>query len=245
MSSIEGRFLSPFVVLAFVACTGGDDPVSRPDRPKSGFVATGDYESTEIEGWTVRINKRLNGDRAEDGREARKLLAAKLYEIRRVVPSRALVEIQKVPIWLGVDDGPAPCAEYHPSRNWLAEHGYNPDKALAVEIGCARRFIEWSVPQPSMVLHELAHAYRDRVLRGDDEAIRAAYQDAARSGKYSNVLRFNGKTESAYALTNVEEYFAEATEAYFGTNDFFPFVRAELKNHDPKGFEAVRNAWER
>ena len=25
------------------------------------------------------------------------------------------------------------------------------------------------------------------------------------------------------------EYFAEASEAFFGTNDFYPFVRAELR----------------
>ncbi len=29
------------------------------------------------------------------------------------------------------------------------------------------------------------------------------------------------------------EYFAEGTEAYFYRNDFYPFVRAELKDHDP------------
>ncbi|MEE8389889.1 MAG: hypothetical protein V3S14_03710, partial [Anaerolineae bacterium] len=37
-----------------------------------------------------------------------------------------------------------------------------------------------------------------------------------------------------YALKNDKEYFAESSEAYFGTNDFFPFVRAELRRHDPE-----------
>jgi len=39
--------------------------------------------------------------------------------------------------------------------------------------------------------------------------------------------------ERAYAMTNPMEYFAESTEAFFSHNDFFPFDRAELKQHDP------------
>ena len=33
------------------------------------------------------------------------------------------------------------------------------------------------------------------------------------------------------------------TEAYFGTNDFYPFVRAELKQHDPKTFALLESIW--
>ncbi len=40
-----------------------------------------------------------------------------------------------------------------------------------------------------------------------------------------------------------KEYFAEATEAYFGVNDFFPFVRAELKAYDPVGFALMEAVW--
>ena len=45
------------------------------------------------------------------------------------------------------------------------------------------------------------------------------------------------------ALNNDQEYFAEATEAFFGTNDYFPFVRAELKQHDPEMFELLHELW--
>jgi hypothetical protein len=40
------------------------------------------------------------------------------------------------------------------------------------------------------------------------------------------------------------EYFAEATEAFFGTNDFYPFVRSELKQHDPQMYDLLRKLWE-
>jgi Mlc titration factor MtfA (ptsG expression regulator) len=142
-----------------------------------------------------------------------------------------------------VNDGHAPGAEYHPSKQWLAEHGYNPDKARCVEIGNAKRFIEWSRTQPSMVLHELAHAYHDQVLGFRDAPIREAFKKAKESGRYESVKRNNGRTERAYALSDPQEYFAEATEAFFGTNDFFPFVRAELKEHDPELFAILENVW--
>lgn len=45
------------------------------------------------------------------------------------------------------------------------------------------------------------------------------------------------------ALNNDQEYFAEASEAFFGTNDFHPFVRAELKEHDPALFELLGKLW--
>lgn len=39
------------------------------------------------------------------------------------------------------------------------------------------------------------------------------------------------------------EYFAEGTEAYFYRNDFYPFVRAELKEHDPVLHDLLEEIW--
>ena len=44
-------------------------------------------------------------------------------------------------------------------------------------------------------------------------------------------------------MSNISEYFAESTEAYFGVNDFYPFVRAELKEHDPAMFSLLEMVW--
>ena len=33
------------------------------------------------------------------------------------------------------------------------------------------------------------------------------------------------------------------TETYLGVNDFYPFVRAELKEHDPKTFQLMEKIW--
>jgi Mlc titration factor MtfA (ptsG expression regulator) len=47
----------------------------------------------------------------------------------------------------------------------------------------------------------------------------------------------------AYGMNNPAEYFAENSEAYFSTNDFFPFEREQLLKHDPAMLEALKNLW--
>jgi len=48
-----------------------------------------------------------------------------------------------------------------------------------------------------------------------------------------------------HALTLLDAKLAEVTasEAYLGTNDFFPFTREELEKYDPVGYEMVSAAW--
>jgi len=46
------------------------------------------------------------------------------------------------------------------------------------------------------------------------------------------------------ALTDAQEYFAELSEAYLRTNDFYPLNRQKLLEFDPEGFELVRQVWE-
>jgi dipeptidyl-peptidase-4 len=97
---------------------------------------------------------------------------------------------------------------------------------------------------PVIVLHELAHAYHYQVLGFDNALIKTAFERARNSGSYEVVLRNDGNKEKAYALTNAQEYFAESTEAYFGRNDFFPFDRAELQQHDPAMVKVLQEVWQ-
>ena len=55
--------------------------------------------------------------------------------------------------------------------------------------------------------------------------------------------RGNTQIDRAYALTNPAEYFAETSEAFFSTNDFFPFVRKELERIDPHGCAMLARLW--
>jgi len=97
--------------------------------------------------------------------------------------------------------------------------------------------------QPFMVLHELAHAYHDRVPGFDHAKIRAAYDGAVKEGKSESVLFWDGRKGRHDGLKDHKGSFAEGTEACFGTNDFYPFVRAELRQHDAALFEAIESVW--
>ncbi len=216
--------------------TSSQPTATRPYDP------TTDYESRTIRAWPVRVNRRLLQAPGDLGDAVLTLLEHKLYDIARMVPEPALGHLRQVTIWVELDDD-WPMACYHPSADWLRAHGYNPDKAGAVEIANARNFLSWTRHQPSAVLHELAHAYHHQVLKWDNALIRKCYERAVASKSYDSVLNYAGQTLRAYAMENDTEYFAELSESFFGTNDFYPFVRAEVKQHDPEMFQALKDLW--
>ena len=80
--------------------------------------------------------------------------------------------------------------------------------------------------------------------RYDDPDIVRAYDEAMASGRYDDVEYAGGGTATAYATTNVQEYFAELTEAWFWENDFYPFVRQDLIDFDPLGAEVIEASWD-
>ncbi len=226
-----------------IALLGGSSPGEQ--SPAAGhYEPTTCYEKREIRGWTVYVNRRLLRDQQEQGRRTLELLDVKLYDITRAIPPSALEKLRQIPIWVEYS-GRFPCACYHPSRKWLIDHGFNPEKAGAMEIANPSAFLRWSHEQPWMVLHELAHGYHDRFLGGyDNPEIAAAWRRAKEKHLYDSVLHYDGKQVPHYARQNPQEYFAELTEAYFGTNDFYPFVQAEVFQHDPQGAELVEKLWE-
>lgn len=206
------------------------------------YAPTDAYRDRQIEGWRVRVNTNLLADAKLCDRTL-KLLGAQLYQITRVVPTEAVAKLRQIPIWVELSSKQFPCMCYHESRDWLNEHGVNPDKTGGVELANSRTFLTWTREQPWMVLHELAHGYHQQFLGDDNARIRQCYEHAKEKKLYDSVLRSNGHRERHYAMTNPKEYFAEATEAFFGVNDFYPFVRAELKEHDAEMFDVLREVW--
>ncbi|HEY0455380.1 MAG TPA: metallopeptidase, partial [Verrucomicrobiae bacterium] len=97
--------------------------------------------------------------------------------------------------------------------------------------------------QPWVILHELSHAYHDQVLGFDDPGVLRVFKSYKTSGHGEKTLLYNGKRVRHYALTDHKEFFAEMSEAYFGSNDFFPFNRAELIEAEPEIYELMRNVW--
>ena len=207
------------------------------------YAPTSDYTPRDILGWTVLVNNGLTAEHSEVAEKVLALLESQLYQITRAVPEAALLHLQKHKIWVEYKDKNFPCMCYHPSAEWLRKNGYNPEKATGVEICGSEKFLAWTKDQPWMVLHELAHGYHHTVVGHDHAELRRAFAAAKEKGVYDNVLHINGQTRKAYAMNNIEEYFAETAEAFFGANDFYPFVRAELKHVDPEIYALHERLW--
>lgn len=229
--------------------TTGQQTASAGATTSDAEPASG-YEIREVSGWTVHVSRTLLATNRPATERAIELLAAQLGEIVRRVPSHAVAELREVPLWVSPEyPGAQPRAEYHPNADWLREHGRDRAMAKAVEFTNVRIFEPETRRMPNFTLHELAHAYHDRVLpRGfENTSIKTAYEKAKLSGRYDNVEQRFGDGRSAYgrayALTDPQEYFAESTEAFFSTNDFFPFTREELRRHDPETFGLLEKLW--
>jgi hypothetical protein len=239
-----------FIIAAAIALClvtpvlAADAPPPATKRATPSLPAS--HTTRQIEGWTVRIDDRLlNGDGTTVGERAIKLLAARLLEISIVVPEEPLAKLRAVTIQLDLTHGALRAMQYHPSADWLKEHGYSERLARCVHIPDAAEFIKPSEVhrQPWAVMHELAHAYHDQVLGFDEPRIAAAYKAFRDSGKYKSVLHIFGGTTKHYALTDQKEFFAEMTETYFGVNDFYPFVAGELKEAEPEIFGLMKEVW--
>ncbi|MCG8648280.1 MAG: metallopeptidase [Pirellulales bacterium] len=198
-----------------------------------------------IEGWTVKIDPKLNDpENRAVAEQTLKALANHLQRITYIVPPERVEQLRKLPIWVDWEHELANM-QYHPNRGWLLANGYDSRLVKHVHIPRAKNLLDpqqWA-KHPYVVLHELADAYHDQVLSFDEPTIIEAFKQMKEEGIYQEVLLYTGRKVKHYGLTNHKEYFAESTEAYFGVNDFYPFVRAELKEHDPRMFAVMQRVW--
>ena len=204
------------------------------------------FEIRNIAGWTVYVNKRDLAEHPEEMNDALEHLHAQFYQVVLNIPRAAVTEMQqRAPIWFEYDTirGIA----YH-GRSWLIANGYHPPDVKTVIGFCnAKTFIRNSYHQPWVAFHELTHCYDHRFLRSDKSYTKykldEVYENAVAKGIYDSVLCRYSPATKHYGSNNRAEYFAESSEAYFGANDFYPFVRAELKEYDPDMYYLLQNLW--
>lgn len=237
-----------------------DDPAYREVRDalsqslSKGLRASADpkfrlpgHATFPIHGWTVHLSDDLWLRSPGETRIMLRLLAGQLDRTAGVIPPKALRRLREVPIWINPPyEGARPTAEYHPDPKWLRNNQRDPAMAKAVEITNTSGFPRENRRMPYLLLHELAHAFHDRVLGVDHPAVIDAYRRAKESGSHEKVRRFNGHdfvTDRAYAMADHKEYFAEMTEACFGKNDFHPFTREDLQQHDPLAASLITKLW--
>ncbi len=202
----------------------------------------------KLEGWTIKVDpKLLKNENNELKSQVFTALANHLQRIKYILPEAKVKALQKLPIWLDHHYEPLGSMQYHPGVTWLRANKHDPRLVKHVHIPRAKALLnrgQWA-KHPYVILHELAHAYHDQVLENgfQNKAVLDAYKKAKAKGAYEKVLLYSGRTVKHYGLTNQMEYFAECTEAYLGVNDFYPFVRAELNEHDPRMFKLLKKIW--
>jgi len=212
-------------------------------EPKLKFY---DPVSQTLEGWTIKVDPALlQADNGAIKRRSFTALANHLQRVKFMIQGERLEHLQQLPIWIEFDNASLDNMQYHPSRGWLIANGHDPRLAKHVHIPHAATLTlrETWAKHPYVILHELSHAYHDQVLNFENPKIIAAFEHSKQQGIYDDVLVHTGRRARHYALSNHKEYFAESTEAYLGVNDFYPFVRAELKEHDPTMHALLQQIW--
>lgn len=247
MTTRRTTFLAVFFPLLCVSAWAGDaGPVALADAlAKRTPIPTAHTEQI-IEGWKVRVDDRLlKGEGADLGKQALKLLNSKLVAIAAIVPDKQLAGLRSIRIELDLDYAGLNPMQYHPSAGWLKSQGYSESLEKCVHIPEAADFLSpfENRRMPWAILHELSHAYHDQVLGFDDPRIIAAWKKFKESGKYTSVMTSMSGLQKHYGLTNEKEFFAEMTESYLGSNDFYPFVAGELKQAEPEIYALMAEIW--
>ena len=202
------------------------------------------YKNMDIQGWKLHADPTILG--TSEWEACKTHINFQLFMIKNTLPKEIVERMQKVPIFFDGVARARASACYHPSLSWLKANGYDPRKAKSVELSNPKSLIRSFMGQPCVMLHELAHAYHDQVLGFNYAPIVETYKKAMETKKYDQVLRPRGTRKvKHYAASNHKEYFAEAVEAYFGTNDYYPFVRSELKEFDPAMHDLVEKIFKK
>ena len=234
------------LAVVFASSSHAADPPAKEKQETPAPPAFYDPVEETVEGWTIAVDPRLlEKEHAQVKERAFKALANHLQRVEFIVPEDRLKELKEIKIWLELDNPNLRGMQYHPNRGWLKSHKHDPRLVKHVHIPHAKELYSrhmWA-KHPYVILHELAHGYHDQLLSFDNPKIIEVFEQAKEEKLYEEVLLYTGKKVRHYALTNHKEYFAESTEAYFGVNDFYPFVRAELKEHDPKMYELLEKIW--
>ncbi|MBX2851308.1 MAG: hypothetical protein KTR15_06145 [Phycisphaeraceae bacterium] len=223
----------------------GREPRQRgsPGKGKEPHSPVTAYKDAEIMGWKLLVHEDLIADK-DLHKDVMDEIHYQLYVIIETLPADKVKLLKDVPIWVELNNPYSNAAQYHPSKNWLGANGYLTEKANCVEISNARGFARRGPRQKAnTMLHEFAHAYHDLHLSFGRKDIIESFKKAEAAKTYDKVQHIGGREVRHYAMTDHKEYFAEATEAFFGCNDFYPFVRPQLKDHDPELYEIVKEVW--
>ncbi|HMP98434.1 MAG TPA: hypothetical protein PKC24_01545 [Cyclobacteriaceae bacterium] len=208
-----------------------------------------EYISHQLHGFEVLINKSALYDYQQTTDSALMQLKKDLLKITKFKMTKsALDSLRTVRIFIDWDTGHH-SLQVHNNEDWLIQNGYILEKTNQMEISNIKNYMAYrNQNQPYVVMHEMTHAFHNRLSEADKVLIKNTYEKAMQKNLYQSVRYHHGdgNYESevpAYAGTDEFEYFAEITVAYFGLCNFYPFNRKDLKKYDNAGYKLVRLIW--
>jgi hypothetical protein len=207
---------------------------------KFSYRDRNDNQTTSFaSGWTVVLERKLSDRYTTLSDQVMAQLERQLDRAATALPRPAVTELRKVQIFISWDLGAGEAIRY----NWPDAKGADASRLGMLEIPRAAAFLETAQTQPWLVMHQLAHAYHDRVLKADNASVRSGYGDAMKVGSYNQVKLANGKQGRSNAATSEREFFAELTRSFYGKSDYYPFVREELQQFDGPSARIIETAW--
>jgi hypothetical protein len=210
----NGLFLLLFIPIGFG--TSGDEPTV--------------YKTVRALGWKIKINSKFYEGDTSILRKSFKLFGEELTAINDILPKRALDKLYGVVFWLE-------------DESKLSGHTGMYIGRGGIVVSVTQYYAFKTSDNEWVIMHELAHAYHDRVIGFDDEKIIRTYKLIKQAGLYKDVQHRLSSYAHGYALKNAHEYFAEISTCYFGINNYYPHDRADLRHYDPIGYALVEEMW--
>ena len=210
---------------------------------ESAVTPTSAYLSRNVGGFNVRVHPNVAAQPALLA-DVTASIDRQIEALAQQIPTSLIEQLQQVTIWVEAGKDRERVAFFHRSTDWLIASAGNSDKAGDIEIVDAARFVaDERDGRSSALLHQLAHAYHIRILGADHEGILDAFEQVQLRQMYDQVGHVSGRTGVAHAALDAFEYFAELSEAFLARNDYEPYDRAALKEHDPLGYALVSRLW--
>ncbi len=230
---LDGRFIEDF---------GAEDV-----NIAAAITVEDDFTEKKILGFTVYVENTLQADAPEDVAAFLSLVEINLTRIEYLVRPVDMEVLRKTKIWATDNNCRHTAAFFYHRKtigSWLERNGRPAAMAGGVEF-CRVDYVVNNDILTNYLVHELAHGFHHYGIDDgfDNEIIEEAYEDQLALRLYSYVLKDDGDYDEAHANSNAVEYFAHLSTKYWLVDSEYPFVSAELKHHDPWGWQIVDAAW--
>ncbi|MYD46505.1 MAG: hypothetical protein F4W92_09145 [Gammaproteobacteria bacterium] len=237
---IVSVLLFPILILAEVVDL--DDLIMGENSVDNFYGDEDDYEKREYQGFNFYIKSDILESKKETAETAYALIKSQLYQMKFLFPVKVMekLEAESVKIVLNDDCGDSQCLTLpslctracYVSYSSSADEFYSKTIVFRNLVDLLKEF----PTQPSALIHEFAHAFHNLIIPDgfDDQTIIDSWQEAVDSGKYELVNYISNDDDEETSkkqhnlLKNVQEYFAEISEALWLRSEYEPFVFHEV-----------------